>query len=153
MSKKTLKSTQVFTPSWATNQMMDLLRANGSGDERLADDETFFFEPSVGDGQMLIVILDRVHGALLKRYKGDKEKALADLCFKFYAIDLCAEMVVACRLRLFEYFKKNLNEVNKEVFSSYVLARILHEKIEHKDFFKFMKNGASLKIKHEGVGK
>lgn len=133
-TKNKLKETQVFTPAWATNQMLDLLSI-----DCFTDDSTYFFEPSCGNGEMLQVIVERLWEKLLERYKGDKEKTLADVCFKFYAIELDAELVVECRMRMFNFLKEKLDNVNKDVFSSYVLARILHEKIEHRDFFEFMK--------------
>lgn len=58
---------------------------------------------------------------------------------KFYAIELDAEMVVKSRTKLFDYFSAQLKECNKNLFSTFILARIMHEKIEHKDFFDFMK--------------
>lgn len=139
---KNIKETQVFTPPWVTHQMLDLMDQN-----LLCDDNTIFFEPSCGDGAMLIVIVDRLHAALLKKYKGDKEKTLADLCFKFYAIEIDSELVIACRMRIFDFLKEKLKELNKDVFSSYVLARIMQDKIECRDFFKFMKDGATMSRK------
>lgn len=94
---KKLKQAQVFTPPWATNQMIDMLDQS-----LLSDHETFFFEPTCGDGAMLVVIVDRIFNELLKKY-GDKTQALADTLFKFYAIELDAELVPKARKRIYDW--------------------------------------------------
>lgn len=132
--KTSLKPTQVMTPPWATKEMIALI-----GTKKFGEEDTYLFEPSCGDGGMLKTCCEEIHKVLLEKYKGNKEQALADLCFKFYAIDLCSEMVVKARTKMYDFLKVLLKECDKDVFSSYILARIIHEKIEHKDFFEFMK--------------
>ena len=68
-NNKNLKQAQVFTPSWVTNQLIDMLDQN-----LLSDYETFFFEPTCGDGAMLVVIVERIFNELLKKYKNKEKK-------------------------------------------------------------------------------
>lgn len=132
MSNDHLKPAQVFTPSNITNEMLDLIDQS-----RFADHETFFFEPSCGDGEMLVVILERIFNMLNEKYQ-DKEQAMADTLFKFYAIELDDELVPKARMRIFEWVKVKL-EREIAPFEMYMVARSLQQSIEHRDFFEVMK--------------
>lgn len=105
--------------------------------------DTYYFEPSCGDGQMLEVIIDRIFKSLMNRYENDREKALADTCLKFYAIELDEEMLVKARMRIFQKLMSEIpDNFDYKLFSQYLIARVLADKIEHKDFFKmFPKKG------------
>lgn len=94
---KDLAQAQVFTPPWATNEILDLL-----GEDRLEDPNTFFFEPTCGDGQMLEVIVERSYQALMRVY-GDHNKAFTETLFKFYATELDESLVPKARMRIWEW--------------------------------------------------
>ena len=129
---KNLKPAQVFTPPWATNEMIDMLDQN-----LLSDHETFFFEPSCGDGAMLVVIVERIFIELEKKYK-DKEKALADTLFKFYAIELDPELIPRARKRIFDWAASKIDRDLTE-FEMYLIAHSLQQSIENRDFFEAIK--------------
>ena len=128
-----LKQTQVFTPSWATNQMIDMLDQNS-----LSDHETFFFEPTCGDGAMLVVLVDRIFNELVKKY-GDKAQALADTLFKFYAIELDVELVPKARMRIYDWAVSKMERELSEL-EMYLIARSLQQSIENRDFFEAMEH-------------
>lgn len=131
---KDLKSVQVFTPKWATNQMIDLMNP-----EDLSSEETLFFEPSCGDGQMLEVIIERIYLALCQKYNGNRERALAETLLKFYAVDLDPEMVGLARERIFKKATSISNqEFNLFDFSQHLIAHVLMDKIEVRNFFEVM---------------
>lgn len=130
---KKLKQAQVFTPPWATNQMIDMLDQN-----LLSDHETFFFEPTCGDGAMLVVIVERIFNELEKKYQ-DKTKALADTLFKFYAIELDAELVPLARKRIYEWAVSKIDRELSE-FEMYLIAHSLQQSIENRDFFEAMEH-------------
>lgn len=133
---KNLKQTQVFTPEWATNEMLDMI------DQKLfSDHETFFFEPSCGDGQMLVVMVDRIFNSLFQKY-GCKEQALADTLFKFYAIELDASLVPKCRAKIFEWAKEKMDRKLSN-FEMYLTARSLQQSVECRDFFDAIKHPIS----------
>jgi hypothetical protein len=130
---KKLKQAQVFTPPWATNQMIDMLDQN-----LLSDHETFFFEPTCGDGTMLVVIVERIFVELEKKYN-DKTKALADTLFKFYAIEFDAELVPHARKRIYDWAVSKIDRELSEL-EMYLIAHSLQQSIENRDFFEAMKH-------------
>lgn len=134
--KSKQKENQIFTSTWVTNEMLDMLECDW------AEDNTYLFEPSCGSGDMLISCLDRIYEQLMKRYNNDKVKSLADLLFKFIAVEIDSELVVNCRARAFKYFYAKLDEIDstelKELMMI-VIARQCQEKIVCQDFFEFMK--------------
>jgi type I restriction-modification system DNA methylase subunit len=131
--RKNLKEAQIFTPSKVTNQMLDML------DQRVFEEhETFFFEPSCGDGAMLVVILDRIFNVLLIKY-GDKSQALADTLFKFYAIELDESLVPKARTKIFNWAKEVMDRELSDL-ESYLIARSLQQSIENRNFFEVMKD-------------
>lgn len=92
---------QVFTPSWVTNEMLDLI-----GENTLESPDSFYFEPTCGNGQMLIVIVERIYKALFRVYQ-DHEKAFCETLFKFYATELDENLVPKARMRIYEWAVKN----------------------------------------------
>ena len=129
--KQNLSEAQVFTPPHITNQMLDLL-----GEDCLKDHDTFFFEPTCGDGQMLIVIIERIYLALLEKYEGDKIKALSETLFKFYATELDDSLVPIARHKVFNFFAKESAGLDSSEFIGSVIAWKLHESIECRDALK-----------------
>ena len=128
---KKLKQAQVFTPPQITNQMIDMLDQSA-----LSDHETFFFEPTCGDGEMLLVIVERIFNELEKKY-GDKEQALADTLFKFYAIELDIELIPKARQKIYDWA---VSKIERDLTSleMYLIARTLQQSIENRDFFEVM---------------
>lgn len=114
--------------------MLDLL-----GHETLAQEETLVLEPSCGDGQMLEVIVERLYTALLPKCEGNKERALAEACYKFYAIEIDPAMVEACRRRIYDAFCREAETCNFEALCSYLLMNLVNRQIACQDFFEFIK--------------
>ncbi len=134
MTKNNLKETQIFTPKWATNEMLDML-----DQDDFSKEETLYFEPSCGNGEMLIVIIQRIYNKLLEKYAGEKEKALADSMFKFSAIELDEELVVEARMKIFNYFMGQFDDdIDFNLLCQFIMSRLIAEKIQCKDFFDFM---------------
>lgn len=129
-----LKETQVFTPEWATNQMIDLI-----DQDLLSDHETFFFEPSCGDGSMLVVIVERIYQSLMVKYANDKDKALTDTLHKFYAIELDPELVPKARMKIWKWAVSKLGR-ELSLFEQYMIAHGLQQSIENRDFFRVMES-------------
>lgn len=129
MNREALINTQVFTPPWVTNKMLDLL-----GEDRLSDHETFFFEPTCGDGQMLIVIVERIFKSLCDKYK-DHNKAFCETLFKFYATDLDENLVPLARMIIFEWAIRNAGRELSEMEQS-LIALQLAQAIECRDALK-----------------
>lgn len=142
-----LKETQIFTPRHITNKMLDLLEDNNS--EIWKNETTYLFEPCCGDGEMLIVCLQRIYNKLLEKNIGNREKSLAECCFKFYAIELDKEMVIKARIKIYEFIEEKSKDLDLSSFISYILAYLLQEKIENKDFFEIMKTRFEGKPKNE----
>ena len=126
-----LKQAQIFTPPHITNQMLDLL-----GEGNLSDHNTFFFEPTCGNGEMLIVIIERIFNSLLIKYDGDKAKALCETMFKFYATELDESLVPVARMRVFNFFSEKYNGLDASTVCSYLLAHQIQQSIEHRDALK-----------------
>ena len=54
----------------------------------------------------------RIYSKLLDEYSNQKEKALADCLFKFYAIELDKQLVVDARMKVFKFF---MTEIEQDV--------------------------------------
>jgi len=126
-----LKQGQIFTPRKITNQMIDMLDQSV-----LSNHETFFFEPSCGDGEILIILVERIFNELEKKY-GDKEQALADTLFKFYAIELDITLIPKARTKIYDWA---VSKVGRDLthLEMYLIARSLQQSIENRDFFEAM---------------
>jgi hypothetical protein len=136
ISASELKDAQIFTPRWVTNEMLDLL-----DQDLFTESETLFFEPSAGNGEMLIVILDRIYTKLMEKYDNEKEKAIAECLFKFYAVELDEKLVVQARMKIYNFFVAKMEEdVDPLILCQIIISRCLCEKIECKNFFDVFKN-------------
>ena len=110
---KCLKETQIFTPKWAIEEMLDLL----DKDREVSvfnDESVFFFEPTCGDGAMLIPLLERVFNSRFKQTI-NLELALCEAIFCFYAVELDESICLRARLNVLEWAssKKQLNNFEK----------------------------------------
>jgi len=129
--KNNLSQAQVFTPHWVTNNMLNML-----DQDDFAKEDTLYFEPTCGNGEMLIVIIERIYSKLLDKYKDNKEKALADCLFKFYAVELDEKLVVEARMKIFNFFATEINkDVDLLMLCQIIISRCIAEKIECKNFF------------------
>ena len=124
-----LVQAQVFTPPWATNEMLDMV-----GGERLSDHETFFFEPTCGDGQMLLVMVERIYKALLNKYQ-DHEKAFCETLFKFYASELDEVLVPKARMRIYEWAVENAGRPLSRIEDGLICLQLV-QAIECRDALK-----------------
>lgn len=129
IDKEKLKQSQVFTPPLVTNEMLDLL-----DQQNFSDTDTFFLEPTCGDGQMLIVIVERIYKSLLAKYEGDTERALSEALFRFYAAELDDTLVPTARNRVFQFAAETIGrELNR--FEQHLISWQLWQSIECRDFF------------------
>lgn len=128
-----IKATQIFTPPWVTNQMLDML-----DQEHFQAEDTFFFEPSCGDGGMLVVILERIYKALLSKHH-DMPKAIAETLHKFYAIELDVEMVQKCRVNVWNWVLEKLGDKpDFKLLCDFLIANQIKDAVEHNNFFVVM---------------
>lgn len=131
MSSK-YKQTQVFTPEWATKAMLSMLDR-----ESWKDHSTYLFEPTCGDGELLIVCLKDIYAQLQELYES-KERALVETMFKFFALEIDPEMTVKCRERIYNWIATESEGMDESTFSSLMVASLLQDRIRNQDFFKFM---------------
>lgn len=132
MTGDQLKATQIMTPAWVANAMLDLL-----DQACFADEETSFLEPSCGDGAILEPMIERIFAGRLAAHAGNVDRALAEALTKFYAIDLDADMVVKARRRLSAWAQQKVGR-DLSPLESHLIARILLRSIEQADFFELM---------------
>ena len=124
-----------MTPPKVVKDMLDLL-----DQKEFEKKDTYWFEPSCGDGEFLLEILNRGYIALREKYKGEpffKEKALAETILKIKAIDIDFEMVIKARTRMYkEIFKIHVDEkMDVQEFLTFLVAQVLVDMIQCKDFF------------------
>lgn len=132
-----LKETQVFTPPGVTNQMLDLLDQSD-----FSKPETFYLEPSCGQGDMLVVIAERIFLELMKKYHNDVNKALSETLFKFYAIEIDPILVSKARMAMFEWATLKMGRELSDL-ENYLIAHSLQNSIECEDFFELMERNIS----------
>lgn len=131
MSSK-YKKTQIFTPEWVSKEMLSMLNK-----ESWKNHSTYLFEPSCGDGELLIVCLEDMYAQLQELY-GSKERALVETMHKFFALEIDPEMTVKCRERIYNWISTESQGMNQNTFSSLMVASLLQDRIRNQDFFKFM---------------
>jgi hypothetical protein len=132
-----LKQAQIFTPPHITNQMLDMLDQS-----YFSDPEYFFFEPTCGEGDMLIVILERIYNHLLIKH-GDVVKAISETIFKFYATELDESLVPIARMKIFDFVVKIMGRDLSD-FEKYLIALQLAQAIECRDVLKILKPPSAL---------
>jgi hypothetical protein len=94
---------EVFTPEQCVHQMLNLF-----DDKIWADENVIFFEPSVGRGNIVLVILEKRITALRKKYhEAKREKpvlhAVANAVHTLWAIDICPVNIELTRKRIFDH--------------------------------------------------
>ena len=145
--QKSIKQTQIMTPRWAVKEMLDMLGVEK--ESPFTKDETFFFEPSCGDGEFLLEIVERGYSELRahcdKKFPGNennKEGALSEVLFKFYAIDIDEGIVVKARTRVHElvYSIMERDGIDDAKMAPILIAKTIQTHIEKKDFFEFFQD-------------
>jgi len=118
---------EVFTPAKLVNDMLDLVQHEC---ERI---DSRFLEPACGNGNFLVEVLNRKLNTVDKQNKTNRlhweRDAVIAVC-SLYGIDLLADNVEACRVRLLEtvetryqhLFKDHLRGPLQEAVT-YILAR------------------------------
>lgn len=94
---------EVFTPNQMVNQMLDLVRAELETGPRFVDKT--FFEPSAGNGNFLVAILQRKFRAIKKRYQPEfwPTESLFALA-SIYGVELLEDNHTAAKTALLEEF-------------------------------------------------
>lgn len=134
MSSIDLKQAQIFTPKWVADEMLDLL-----DQEVFCADETFFFEPTCGDGGILIPMLDRIYEVLLKK-NGCQSRTIAETLHKFFAVELDEELVKQCRVKVWEWaVNKAGSSPDYKMLCECLIANQIRDAVEHNDFFVVMR--------------
>ena len=124
-----LKQAQIFTPPHVANQMLDLL------DQKTFKDSTVFFEPTCGNGNILLEIIERIYS----EYEGTEEEIIAMILFKIFAIELDPELALEARCRTYAKINSLITpNIDYKKLSQYLIANLCNERISHQDFFKFM---------------
>lgn len=118
---------EVFTAEREVNAMLDLVKEET---ERI---DSRFLEPACGDGNFLIVILQRKLDVVKKQYGkhlADLEKYSIIALTSIYGVELLEDNTISCRERLFDYwdrfYTKNMkNEANEDCRKSakYILEK------------------------------
>lgn len=116
---------EVLTPVWMVEAMLDLVKAET---ERI---DSRFLEPSCGDGNFLVRVLQRKLAAVeLKYAKNDFERRhyalLGLMCI--YGIELLPDNIAACRgnlLAIFAEYLKLEEAAEPYLAASYVLSQNL----------------------------
>lgn len=94
---------EVFTPEQYVDKILDLLSRGRKN--FWSHEETYFFEPTCGHGNIVVSIFKRRLNALLKKAEIDDVKnpsfhALANALNTIWAIDIDSENILNCRTRL-----------------------------------------------------
>lgn len=106
------KNGEVFTPDEVVNDMLDLLDKNTSRDDYKYIDDVRF-EPTCGDGAILVRILDRKLGRVqkIKDNGGDWKEALLRAVASIYGVDITADNVVMSKRRMLEVIENGETSV------------------------------------------
>ena len=118
---------EVFTAEREVNAMLDLVKQET---ERI---DSRFLEPACGDGNFLAEILRRKLVAVKKKYGksySDYERYSVIAVSSIYGIDILADNVAACQIRMFDIWdkeytaicKKNANDECRRAVN-YILSR------------------------------
>lgn len=101
---------EVYTSAREVNAMLDMVKQET---ERI---ESRFLEPACGDGNFLIEVLRRKLEIVKKRYEKNQieyERYSILALSSIYGIDILEDNTVACRNRLFAFFKNEYEDIYK----------------------------------------
>lgn len=114
---------EVFTSDREVNAMLDLVL------EETQRIESRFLEPACGNGNFLIVVLQRKLDAIESRCKKNRLEYELDAIIaigSIYGIDLLEDNVQDCRKRLYNYFDERYRELFKNTASQKFLEVVNH---------------------------
>lgn len=124
---------EVYTNENEVNAMLDLVKHEASR----ADSK--FLEPSVGNGNFLIKILERRFKKINKEYRKcqcDYEKYAFIAVSNIYGIDILKDNILECRKRLYLYIQKEYEKLFKNTYNANFMKSIdyiLEKNIIHGD--------------------
>lgn len=100
---------EVFTPERYVQQLLALFEP-----KLWSDENTIFFEPTCGHGNIAVPVFQRRISSFAKKYKAAKTKhpiltAIANALNTLWAVDICPENISMCRTRLLEVILSNLD--------------------------------------------
>lgn len=105
---------EVYTNEREVNAMLDLVK------DEVNRIDSRFLEPSAGNGNFLIKILERKIETVYHNYKNsqsDYERYSFMAISSIYAIDILEDNIKECRTRLFNYLKEQYESLYKENYS------------------------------------
>lgn len=141
MPTKKNTNVQVFTPPNITQQMLDIMDVDW-----ILNEDTYVFEPTVGCGDILIVVLNHMYSTLVKYYEENNiettracSMALANCMFKFFAVELDKFLATLARIRVVNWAKRVARrDCDTELLCLFMFARAATYSIEVSDFFDVM---------------
>lgn len=128
---------EIYTPPEVANKMLDMLNQDEFGDELVV-----YFEPSCGNGNIVIEILKRRLEAYSKKYSRSQSVALA--INNLWAIDIDEENIIETRHRVFELFEEFCKDEvlfkdgGADTIWAMLLATTIQDHIFVADFFSSM---------------
>lgn len=114
---------EVYTHGREVNAMLDLVKQET---ERI---ESKFLEPACGTGNFLAEILSRKLTVVKSRYAKSQleyERYAVIAISSIYGIDILADNVEACQLRLFEIFNQQYSTLYKNAIKQPCLGSVLY---------------------------
>lgn len=106
---------EVFTPQWMVQKMLDIEGIK----EACENIETTFLEPSAGDGNFLVAILERKLESVTNQFnKGDWKTQSLFALSSIYGIEFLPDNLEIARSRMIIYYLNWYEEVFKEKLSS-----------------------------------
>ena len=133
---------EVYTKESEVNSMIDLVKSEAN------KIEAKFLEPSCGDGNFLIKILERKIKVVKRKYKkikSDYEKYSIIAVASIYGIDIQEDNVLECNQRLYKFLYKEYIKIYKDdIDEEYLKAvkYILSNNIICGDSLTGLKNGS-----------
>lgn len=97
---------EVFTPDWIIEKMLAIPEIT----EKLKNIDATFLEPSCGEGNFLVAILEKKLSYLYSSKKNWENKALRVLA-SIYAIELLSDNVITARWRMADVMLENYKQV------------------------------------------
>lgn len=110
---------EVYTPDFIVNDMLDMVDAEMDKDDLWKYIDTTYLEPSCGNGQFLIRILDRKIKAVNKLPVEDREFGIVRAVCSIYGVDIQLDNVMNSKKRMkrliFEGEADTFNPKDKEI--------------------------------------
>jgi len=126
---------QIFTSKKTAIEMLNLL-----GSDAFRNKDNIFFEPSCGNGDILVEIIERVFYENIEKTK-KFNFSLVESVFCFFAVELDFELCKEARRKVFNIIilkVLKLTQEEKDEFIKTFLAKIISERIKCDNFFDVM---------------